>query len=234
MLIEPPHRVSHGVREFLREYAMIVVSILTALLLEHAAVGMDARASARASRARIEAELARNLASVRDAEATNRADISLVTSVMRIAVEKLSAGDTNSADFVPLMTPISAHVGFSLPTWQRSAWDAAIADQSASHLNPRDLVRYAEIYANAQDAIDTDRQLISGDWFSAAAALSVSLHTKAPDVRGLVTMLVRYVIVAQQVEAQIEALAADIVDKQRGAAAAVPAKAATSTAVHRG
>jgi hypothetical protein len=60
MHVEEPHHAPTTLREFLRHYAMIVHSILTALTLEHVAVSMQDQAAAAASRVRIEDELAGN------------------------------------------------------------------------------------------------------------------------------------------------------------------------------
>jgi hypothetical protein len=66
--IEQHHHAPKSWSEFARQYAMIVLSIMTALGLEHVAISLHDARAARDSRARIEAELARDLADLQHAE----------------------------------------------------------------------------------------------------------------------------------------------------------------------
>ena len=65
MQVEHPHAPPASLREFIRQYAMIVLSILTALALERAVIDLHDRGAARDSRVRIEAEIAGNLAELK-------------------------------------------------------------------------------------------------------------------------------------------------------------------------
>jgi hypothetical protein len=63
MEIHPP-KVWHGWREFLKEYAIIVLGVLTALVAEQAVASLHQHLRAAEARASIRAEIARNLGSM--------------------------------------------------------------------------------------------------------------------------------------------------------------------------
>src|SRR4051812_47339203 len=60
MHIEPLEKLPRSVREFLSHYAMIVLSILTALALEQVALGLEHRHEGARAKEEIEQEIASN------------------------------------------------------------------------------------------------------------------------------------------------------------------------------
>jgi len=197
---EEPHAPPGGLRQFLQQYAMIVLSILTALALERAEVSWNNAANARESRDRIEAELAHDLAELRKSEQTNVANIQVAHKVGKALFDMVKAGKPNDAAMLEAAKPMFEHFSFSGPTWQRTAWDSAIADQSATHLEPADLRRYAEIYANAKDMDDTTKLVISGEWLTRASDTVIDFQFGQIDGRKVIALVARYLLAAEDIE----------------------------------
>jgi hypothetical protein len=197
---EEPHAPPGGLRQFLQQYAMIVLSILTALALERLAVDWNNRANARESRVRIEAELAHDLADLKQSEQINADNVQTAHKVAKALFELVKAGKPNDSVMLDAARPIFKHVSFSAPSWQRTAWDSAIADQSASHLPPADLSRYAEIYAAEKDMQDSTQLLLSGDWITRETDAGVDYELGQIDGRKTVALTARYLLTEQNVD----------------------------------
>ena len=90
-------------------------------------------------------------------------------------------------------------MGLDLVTWERDAWDAAVADQSASHLDPRDLRRYAELYTSARDSAEASRLVLGGAIFDRIADLSVDLKLGQANPNEAAKLMARYLGAAQQI-----------------------------------
>ena len=200
MHFEGPHSPPGGLRQFLQQYAMIVLSILTALALERVAIGWNNHANARQSRTRIEAELARNVADLKQSEQRNAENVQTARDVAKALFKLVRAGKPNDAAMMDAARPMFSHITFSAPTWQRSAWDSAIADQSASHLPPADANRYAEIYASEKDMEDTTQWLLSGDWLSRETEAAIDYQLGQVDGRKMLALVARYLLTEQNID----------------------------------
>jgi hypothetical protein len=206
MQVEQPHHAPSSAREFIKQYAMIVLSILTALGLEQFAVSIQNRFDAAASRARIEAELARNAQDLKDSEALNQKTNQAATALLHALGDHLKAAKPIDAEVEALMTPVFAHFEISEPTFQHSAWEAAIADHSSTHLPAADLGRYSEIYAAAADAQSSWQLLLGGEWLTRATELGLDFRLGTVEARNLANVLARFLVAAQQIEASEEQL----------------------------
>lgn len=196
MHVEPP-RAPHSAREFLREYGMIVLSVLTALALERVAVAWSNRNDAAASRVRIETELRRDLADLRHSEAENRKGMAVVQKVLSPLLKTLVAGDAPA----PKLDPKEMFsISISMPSWQHSAWDTAIADRSAEHIAFPVLSKFAAAYTAAQDLNQISTLVLSGGWFDQGAALTVDIQSGRADLRAVSQFMMRYLIAVQQVQ----------------------------------
>ncbi len=184
-------------REFLRAYAMIVLSILTALALEDAATAWSNREAAAASRARIDSEIVANTAELQKAIAANKATLKRTKAGIETLLGELKASAT--PDSAALDQILSKSVGMELPTWRRAAWDAAIADRSATFLAPADLRRFADLYATAEDIAAIERQSSLTSLFEAVADLQLGMMLGHPDLRQATLILLRFQSSATQV-----------------------------------
>lgn len=144
---------SKKLREFGGEYVMIVISILTALALEHAVQTVHHRELAHEASERIEAELRLNAKDVRDVlESNERA----LKETQRVRAELLK-GIQDKVPDAELMAHFKSDwkVGLSLsikvPTLRHEAWDAAVANQAVTWMPDAQLQRYVTAYADMRD-----------------------------------------------------------------------------------
>jgi hypothetical protein len=216
MHLEEGHHPPRSLGEFLRQYAMIVLSILTALALERGAVALQDRAEARASRERILAELARNREELAEAETRNAASGRAVRAALEGLLARMKAGEVSDADAAVVMTTLQRDGNLALvfPTLQRDAWEAAIADHSADHLAAEDLRRFTEVYAQQRDAQGVSMMVMGGDWMTPVAELSVGEALGRIPARDVATQLMRFV----QMEVQVKVAQEELMRRLRAAA----------------
>ena len=144
----------HSFKEFLREYLMIVVGILTALGLEHLATTQHHNREAEESRQRIVAELRANLAEVKDAQAQNSAQIKPVVAAIELLRKEVEQGVARSEINRRLLerTRDTRSFSYSWPSLHHEAWDVAVANQSAGYIDADALRRYSTAYAAQRDS----------------------------------------------------------------------------------
>jgi hypothetical protein len=126
----------HGVREFLKEYAIIVVGVLTALAGEQAVEALHGMHQAEAGEAELRVAFRREvdnaaLRQVQDACVTQR--LAALSSILKQAEETGRL-------------PAIAAVGHpSFTPWKVGVWDALVADQTVSHLPRQKAIEYTGI-----------------------------------------------------------------------------------------
>ncbi|WP_449427390.1 hypothetical protein [Rhodanobacter umsongensis] len=148
MHLELPRVRIHSLKDFIKHYLMIVLSILTALGLEawieHAHHAHAAEAASR----QMTAELRHNLAETRESLQKNEASLQSVGKLDAMLIADLKAG------LSPVI--INQHLraqehGFQLninwPGLPSSAWDVAVANQSVSWIEPASLKKFSTAYA---------------------------------------------------------------------------------------
>jgi hypothetical protein len=138
----------HGVREFLKEYVIIVVGVLTALGAEQAVEWLHWRG-----------EVAR-------AEGDLRADAQVVLHNManRLAIQpcldrrleylqqqllESGAGWKPVAPFITKGPPAGSAYAHPMVDWPRTAWTNAVATTTATHIPSEELTRYSRIFDTA-------------------------------------------------------------------------------------
>jgi hypothetical protein len=140
-------------KEFSGEYVMIVISIVTALGLEHAVQTYHHRHQAHQASDRIEAELRANLKEIEGTLKTNEERKARIAK-MRVALrDDLRRGtpDKDAIEHTLKAEPHSLQIGIKSPTLRHEAWDVAVANQAASFIEPDKLERYASLYAEMRD-----------------------------------------------------------------------------------
>lgn len=147
---------SKTLKEFGGEYVMIVISILTALALEHAVQTLHHRHLAHEASTKIEAELRANAREIGQVLEHNRKD---VKEVERVRAELLQGIRDKVPDGM-LMARFDSDwqaglvLGISVPSLRHEAWDAALANQAVTWMQDEQLQRYATAYANMRDVHD--------------------------------------------------------------------------------
>ncbi len=202
MHIDDSQHAPTSVGDFLRQYAMIVLSIVTALGFEQGVVSIHDAMLARASRSRIERELAIDLGELRKSKDLNEANAAAARSALRQTFDQERAGEkTGKTDPVAVSASLAkVSLGVSLPSWQRDAWDAAVADQSVGHLETAAQRRYSEIYATARDDAEEARLLLGGEWLTRASDLYVDMRHNSVAARDAEKILARYLIAVEQID----------------------------------
>lgn len=222
MHVEPRHAPPTSLKEFGREYAMIVLSILTALSLEHGAVWLHNRDAAADSRVRIEAEIGRNLTEIDTTTRVNTDNAKAVTEFVKGLAEQERKGLPVDAAFPDSVKAAFDHFQIELPTLQHDAWDAAIADQSAGHLAQGDLQRYTEIYAAVRDIDGSAQLLLSGEWLSRASDLGVDVQLGKVERRAALLTFSRLLTSFQQISGNLKSLRTLMAKGRPGEAASTP------------
>jgi hypothetical protein len=189
MQVDTPHHPPGTLRGFIQQYAMIVLSILTALALEQIVVSFHNASMARDSRARIESELARFATDLKKSVETNKERLKTVNDVLTVLDAKLKDGKADDATIMALAQKAVAGLGINFPSYQRVAWDAAIADQSVSHLDPADLQRYSEIYADEAISMEEAKLLLTGDYVRRLSDTNLDFRIGKLDGRDLAQTL---------------------------------------------
>jgi len=144
---------SKKLKEFGGEYVMIVISILTALALEHTVQSIHHKQLAHEAAEKIEAELRLNAKDVKDVLAHNETDLK---EIKRVRAELLQGIRDKVADDV-LMARFKGDwkaglvLSITVPTLRHEAWDAAVANQAVTWMPDEQLQRYVTAYADIRD-----------------------------------------------------------------------------------
>lgn len=142
-----------SLREFGGEYMMIVISILTALALEHGVQTWHRRHVAALASARIDQELRANAEDVAAVQEHNAAEMHKLEAIAR----DLRTGIVNKVDDAVLMKRIAGewraafNISVKSPPLRREAWESAVASQAASWMPDEALARYSRVYAKMRD-----------------------------------------------------------------------------------
>jgi hypothetical protein len=135
------------VREFLSHYAMIVLSILTALGLEQVALGIEHRHEGARAKEEIEQEIAANRKEVEDALARTRRYLADWQAMLTRTAADMKAGQSTNESRLATIHDAGHKFGDATPALKMTAWDAAVADHAVNYLDHADLTRYSETYA---------------------------------------------------------------------------------------
>lgn len=166
MHLEIPKQKLHSLKEFASHYLMIVLSILTALGLEQWIEHVHHERAAETASRQIEAELANDLAEIREARQSNAEDLKPLLELDKLITADVLAG----ADSKTVNEHIRAHrkqfdINIHWPIFASQAWDVAVANQSASWISSDRLNNYSGAYADQRHA---------SDWLSQDSTLLLS------------------------------------------------------------
>jgi hypothetical protein len=235
MHVEPLEKLPRSVREFLSHYAMIVLSILTALALEQAVLGLEHHHQGERARHEIEQEIESNRQAVHESLLVTRNYARAWEAMLARTVADVKAGQSTNESLLATIAQARGQFGDSTPALKTAAWDAALSDHAVDYLAHEEVTRFADLYAVqrffSQALWDTTRD-------SAARNLSdISLPTllgKADPV-ATITMLNSRVRALRIMESQLSQIeqAMEIALAAAPASAAHPAASgAASTPAH--
>jgi hypothetical protein len=154
MHVELPEITLESLKDFLKHYLMIVLSILTALGLEAWIEHAHHRHAAEVASEQIDTEIRANLGEVRKslAQDTHQAE---VLAHLRDTLEQDLKNNASDADIQQqILTQVRSfnfNLNLSWPALRQEAWDVAVANQSASWMDSQRMYRYSAVYAAQRD-----------------------------------------------------------------------------------
>ena len=147
MHVEPLEKLPRSVREFLAHYSMIVLSILTALALEQAALSLEHRREGNRAKEEIEQEIASNRAALDSSLEETRANATAWRALLTRTIAEVKADKSTDESRVATLVEAGHLFHDALPSLKTTAWDAALSDHSVNYLTHDDLTRYSGLYA---------------------------------------------------------------------------------------
>jgi len=147
MHVEPLEKLPRSVREFLSHYAMIVLSILTALALEQVALSLEHRHEGARAKEEIEQEIASNHQQTLDSLRATEENAKAWQALLDRTLAGIRDGSGTNESRVAALRETGPLFRDALPSLKSTAWDAAISDHSVNYLGHEDLTRYSEMYS---------------------------------------------------------------------------------------
>ena len=143
----------HSLKEFAAHYVMIVVSILTALGLEAAIEHFHHLHAAEAAQRAIETELRMNLAALRTDDANTVKRLKPLDDFGDLLIKDFDDGMPTAQIKAQMAQHVKEGIDFGvyIPTLRHEAWDVAVANQSASYIEPEILSRLSAAYAEQRE-----------------------------------------------------------------------------------
>jgi hypothetical protein len=145
---------SKHLKEFAGEYLMIVISILTALALEHGAQSLHHRTLAHQASEKIDAEIRMNVEELKKVIAHNdkrSKDLEVIREAMLADIKGKTMDDEALMKHIVDKYKGAFSLSLHTPTLRREAWEVAVANQSVSWMSSSDLKRYSAAYALMRD-----------------------------------------------------------------------------------
>jgi hypothetical protein len=154
MHVELPEITLESLKDFMKHYLMIVLSILTALGLEAWIEHAHHRHAAEVASEQIDTEIRANLGEVRKALETDTRQADVLAH-LRDTLEQDLKNKASDADIQQqILTQIRGfnfNLNLSWPTLRQEAWNVAVANQSASWIDSKRMYRYSAVYAEQRD-----------------------------------------------------------------------------------
>jgi hypothetical protein len=200
-------------REFTGEYLMIVVSIITALALEQVVQTYHHRHLAEEASKKIESELRANLHELQGSVTHNHDEEAKARKLRDGFLDDLKQGKSDRVALAALdeknKHPLSLSV--NSPSLQREAWDVAIANQSASWIEPARLERYAALYAHIRD-VEAISNGGSNRFFDGPQMINVAtdLQLGKASAQDVLRMLNQITVAYSSMNGNLENLKADL------------------------
>ncbi|NUO86096.1 MAG: hypothetical protein HOQ37_08340 [Cupriavidus sp.] len=158
MHLELPNVRLQSLKDLLKHYLMIVLSILTALGLEAWIEHAHHVHAAALARTQIDAEIRSNLAEVRSSLEQDARRAKALTQIRDALVQdfKEHMPDDAVARHVQSLVKVEGfNLGLRWPALRQEAWDVAVANQSASWIDDARMRRYSAAYAGQRDMVTT-------------------------------------------------------------------------------
>ena len=198
-------------KEFGSEYLMIVVSIITALALEHTVQTLHHRHLAHEAAVKIDAEIQANI---------QQLDATLIHNNERVAKlnslrTELLTGILDKTDDATLLKQLQLQDRLNLavhtPTLRREAWEVAVASQAVSWMPREQLERYSSVYAGMRDmqatVLSGSNNFLNGPQMQDTIS---NLQMKQYDAKGLYRILRQMISAYDSTDGNLQSLRDDL------------------------
>ncbi len=226
MHVEPLEKLPRSVREFLSHYAMIVVSILTALALEQVALGLEHRHEGQRAKEEITQEIASNRKGVEDSLKATRANAEAWSALLKRAVADARSKEGSNENRLAILKESGPLYFDALPSLKNSAWDAAIADHSVNYLDHEALSRYSDLYASQRLFMQAMWDTLRDNGVRNLAEITQAVYMQKADPGPTIAALNSRLLTIRIIQSQLEQL--DVELKTAGAEPATAASAPSS------
>jgi hypothetical protein len=166
MHLELPKTPLQSLKDFLKHYLMIVLSILTALGLEAWIEHIHHKHAAEVASAQIEAEIRGNLEEVRKDLALDSHQEEVLSKMQDMLENDLKSNVPKAVMQQHIKDRASDFIlDVRWPALRQEAWDMAVANQSASWIDEKRMYRFSAVYAEQRRSdlsIASNIQLING------------------------------------------------------------------------
>jgi hypothetical protein len=166
MHFELPKTPLKNFRDFAKDYLMIVLSILTALGLEAWIQHINHAQSAASASRQIETELRGSLDDLHEARRINQTRLVQLQQLDDAISKDIQSGLSKDAVNQHIQAEKKQfQLSMNWPGFNSEAWDVAVANQSATWIDPGKLHRYSQAYAAERSA---------GDWMTHDATIALN------------------------------------------------------------
>jgi hypothetical protein len=150
----------HSLREFLKEYLIIVVGVLTALAAEQVVEALHWSHETRNTELTLSAEVQESVDAVAERQAL---DACLRNQLVALRAAAVGGGPAFVAPTVAASGRVVSDL-YQTPwrAWTRGSWNAAAASNSLNHVDPQRLIAYASAYKAIEDIDAIIRQERNG------------------------------------------------------------------------
>ena len=232
MHVEPLEKLPRSVREFLSHYAMIVLSILTALALEQVALRLEHRHEGQRAKEEIEQEIASNRKAVEASLALTHTNSTAWEALLKRTLADMKSGQGTNESRIATLHQAGTLFRDALPSLKTTAWDAAISDHSVNYLDHDLLVRYSEIYASQRLFTQAMWDTVRDTGIRNLSGITQAIYLEKADEAATVTTLNERMLVIHILESQLAQLDDTLKDEAAAVAPREPASGASAAASH--
>lgn len=191
MHIEPPGHAPQSLKDFGVHYLMIVIGILTAVGIEQGIEAIHHHELASQAILQIEEELKSNLHEASSTLEDNKRRLVALRATEEALAKDVSQKDVSLETFMTRLRSIA--IGGATPLLRRDAWDAAIASQALTHVEPAIVRRYSAAYSAERDTTSTILATFAiGNWPGQLESALVDAKLGKVDQVGLLNALATY------------------------------------------
>jgi len=191
MHVEPPGHSPQSLKEFGIHYLMIVLGILTAVGIEQGIEAIHHHELAAQATEEIEEELGGNLREARATLAENSKRVAALTLTEEALGNDVAQKDTSIETFRTRLKTIA--IGTATPALRRDAWEAAIASQALTWVDPAIVRRYSGGYSAQRQGTETILATFSmGNWTGQLQSCFVDARLGKVDQVALLKALANY------------------------------------------